>query len=107
MLPRSRRVSIKLFGEIMKKGTSYHSPHFSLKIKAGFPGASAFTVVVPKKVEKTAARRNRIKRRAMAIIRMTKDLPEGRAGIFFAKSGSYDLKTLEYKNELASLFKKI
>jgi ribonuclease P protein component len=109
MLPRSKRVSTKLFAEVLKKGKTHHSPHFSLRIvKNSEEKVSRFSVSVPKKVEKTAVKRNNVRRRALAVIEQNfKAIPAGFNGIFFAKSGAYSLTSPKLKEEISFLLKKI
>jgi ribonuclease P protein component len=109
MLPRSRRVSTNLFGNIIKKGATYHTAHFYLKaVHSGAATPSRFSIVVPKKIEKTAVKRNLIKRKSSAVLRkILSNIPQGYTGVFFAKKDSAVLSPQEYERELRILSSKL
>lgn len=72
MLPRRKRVDKGLFLLVFKKGRAFHSPHLSLKVletkKEG-----RFSVVAGKNASKSAAARNRMRRKGYALLK--KHLP--------------------------------
>ncbi len=109
MLPRTRRVSTKLFQEVLEKGKSYHSVHFSLRVAPLAPKElSRFTFSVPKKLDTRATKRNYIKRKGLALLRPHLDtLEKSLAGIFFAKTGAQEISTQEFQQEIEYLVNKI
>jgi ribonuclease P protein component len=108
MLKKARRVTGALAQDIIKKGTTKQALHFSLRVVPIGPLPSRFSFHVPKKIEKTAVRRNKIKRRGMAVVRNTiNTVPSGYAGIFFAKAQAYDLPKEIYEEEIGALLKKL
>ena len=58
MLPSKRKVTRALFKSVLEKGRSYASEHFSLRVVFLSQGLTRFAIVVPKKVEKSAVKRN-------------------------------------------------
>jgi ribonuclease P protein component len=91
MLPRRRRVSKRLFDQVMLKGTIKHGQFLYIK---AIPDPLAqspegrFAVVVPKKVAKSSVDRHELKRRIMGILGDHKAaLPAG-AWILFVKQAA-------------------
>lgn len=69
MISSQRKISRDLFKTLMEKGHSFHSESFSVRIAPLFlGGGSKFAVVVPKRIEKSAVKRNAIKRRFYRVI---------------------------------------
>jgi ribonuclease P protein component len=108
MLPKKRRVSTPLFEEIVKSGTTYHSPHLSLKIlRNTAQNVSRFSVAVPKKVEKQAVVRNSLKRSVFRYLALVVPrIPSGFTGVLFVKKGFGDLSPAERKEEVIALLQK-
>ena len=70
MIPSSRKVNKDLFGALMKKGYSYASPDFVARVFFDESLSPArFSVVVAKKLEKSAVQRNTLKRRVYSLLR--------------------------------------
>lgn len=86
------------FPVIMKRGFLVHSPHLSLK---ALKGDHFVSVVVSKKVAKTAVDRNRLKRRVRAITQLLQ-----LQGIFFTKKGAATLPFSSLKQEVEELIEK-
>jgi ribonuclease P protein component len=89
MISSKQKVGRELFKSLLEKGRSFHSENFSLRV-APLPsgGLSKFSVVVPKRIEKTAVGRNVTKRlfyRAVGGL-IPKVLPGLVCGIFLKKS---------------------
>jgi ribonuclease P protein component len=89
MISSKQKVGRELFKSLVEKGRSFHSENFSIRV-APLPsgGLSKFSVVVPKRIEKTAVGRNITKRlfyRAVGAL-MPKVLPGLICGIFLKKS---------------------
>ncbi len=110
MLSRRKKVSSRLFGEVIKRGRSLHAPHIYLKVAPlSKDGMTKFSVTIPKKIEKRATKRNLVKRRIYSVVReYIKRVPENYAGVFFAKSGireqSLEIIRLEVKQLLEKAF---
>lgn len=106
MIPKKNRISKEFFEEISKKGKNINSSLFSIKYLKNSLKNSLFSVVVSKKVSKTAVERNLIKRRYKYIINKHKNLiKQGYFIVFYIKKESKNenfsniqeefLKTLE------------
>jgi len=79
MLPKKERLSREAFNRFFSVGRRIHSPSLQL-VYSPYTTLHA-SVVVPKKVEKSAVKRNKIRRRVYDVIRnyhMTKPL----SGVF-------------------------
>jgi len=87
MLPSSQKVSRSLFKPIMLKGRRYASTSFNaIFFDSNQAGKPKFSVVVPKKVEKSAVRRNYMKRAVYSSVRgLLKGVRPGVACIIFMK----------------------
>ncbi len=108
MLPRSRRVTTPLFGEVLSKGKSFYSPHFTFRFIKGQAGLSRFSVAVSKKVAKRAVLRNRFKRRTReALKKYLSSLPVGIYGVFFVKESIEEVSFQDLITEVGGLFKKV
>src|SRR5688500_18822435 len=112
MLPSTRRVPKKLFQEVLEKGKSYHSDHFSLRIVKIEPPKteqlSRFAFSIPKKLDTRATRRNYVRRKGVAILKpLLPAIPDGWVGIFFAKPNSLSLSTEDFSKEITFLLKKV
>lgn len=66
MLPKKERLNRAAFNRFFAAGKRIHSPHLQI-VWAQHPTFHA-SVVVPKKIEKSAVGRNRIRRRIYAIL---------------------------------------
>ena len=115
-------VNRAFFDVIVRKGNTYHSPHFSLKVynapkhqprkgertPAGqSPLHSTFSFVISKKVAKHAAIRNLLKRRGRHILKNSMhDMKQPVSGIFFFKKGAEGLSFDELKEEIVTLLSK-
>lgn len=62
MLPKSFRL-LRNFATVFRKGVKISTPFFVLRAIPAFDGHPRFAVTVSKKTEKSAVRRNRIRRR--------------------------------------------
>lgn len=101
MFPKHQRINSVLFSLVFQSGKRIHSDGFFISYKQGDEYEPArFAVVIPKKVEKSAVRRNRYKRKAFHYIKKL-DLP---------KTGVYVVVYKQLKapyEELDGLFKKL
>lgn len=107
MFPRSRRITTSLFAEILAKGKSFHSPHFTFRFITGQQGASRFSVAVTKKVAKKAVLRNSFRRRTREALRKHLSLlPLGIHGVIFVKESIAKVPFQDLIKELELLVKK-
>lgn len=105
MLPRSNRISKKLFPNT-SAGKVFSNSNFSLRflIKNGSTEQFKASVVVSKKVAKTAIKRNLLRRRVYSIIQKEgSKIPKGLNLIVYAKSGSTELSFTELKQAITEL----
>lgn len=85
MLTRKRRVTTKLFQKTLKNGRSFDSTNVYLKTTKT-PGTSKITFSIPKSVEKSAVKRNKLKRKGVFLLEdVEKNLKDGFVGVFFLK----------------------
>ncbi len=76
MFSKKQRLNSVLFSLTFNQGEKVHSDGFFITYKNAKDHTPAkFTVVVPKKIEKSAVRRNKFKRKALHYIKKL-DLPE-------------------------------
>lgn len=104
MLPKEKRIPRRLWGPLIESRNYSHSTFFTLK---SAPSAQARVAVsVSKKVSKKAVVRNRVRRRAYAVIReLVGGLGEN-LYLISAKPGVDKLTSEELHRELATLLKK-
>src|SRR5690606_11148871 len=103
MLSKTKRLSRKMFTQVMEKGQVFHCPFFLLRVGLG-DGPTRFGVSVPKKVAKTAVSRNKLRRRVYSAIgRMYNSVDSDRLVVVVVK---VDTKNLDY-GTLASELEKI
>lgn len=107
MLKKSRRIPRSSFLAVLRQGKSFHSTHFSLKIKRGIAGEEdSFSFVISKKIIRTAVKRNVVKRRGYHVLRdVFGSIKKPYKGIFFVKKGAGELSFNELKKEILSLLK--
>lgn len=79
MLPKKKRLSKAAFNRFFSTGKKKHTKHF-LFVHAPHESFHA-SVVVPKKVVRTAAKRNRVRRRIYDILR-NQEKQTGATGVF-------------------------
>lgn len=103
MLPKNNRVKKELFLHIMKDGGKLNSSFFVFRFVPSQTPQFAF--VAPKSVTKLALKRNKLRRSGYNALR---SMPLKKyAGIFFYKKGAATPSTLEIKNDIEELFKKL
>lgn len=97
----------KDFDSVFKKGESFKSRSFILKITKNNLGKSRFGFIVSKKVSKKAVVRNKIKRRLRSIIKQNlKDIKKGMDVVLIILSGIEKKNFTELKEELITAFQK-
>lgn len=88
MIPKTNRINREDFEKVMKKGGFLNSSFFTLRFLKNPINSTHFSIVVAKKVAKTAVLRNKIRRRAYSILRKSeKTLKNKGFLILFAKKG--------------------
>ncbi len=105
MVPKKQRINRETFDEIMKKGRIVHSGLFSLRFLKNLEKSTHFSVVVSKKIAKTAVLRNKIRRRIYSILRKTIKNPY--FVILFTKKGVEKAKFSEVKTEIEKIAEKL
>ncbi len=107
MIPSKRKVGKHLFKAVLSKNRSFHSDHFNLKISNIGKNKAKFSVVVSKKVEKTAVNRNLTKRRVYGVCRpLIKDVVSGTVGVFFVKKSVVGIPFNDLELEVKNLISK-
>ncbi|HAE36436.1 TPA: hypothetical protein DCX66_01865 [Candidatus Nomurabacteria bacterium] len=102
MLSKKKRVTKNAFQTIMEKGNVVSGSFFILRyIKQDIP---SYAFVAPKKVAKTAVRRNSLRRKGYNILR-SYDL-KSCAGIFFYKKEALVASPIEAKKDIEFILKK-
>ena len=102
MLPKKKRVTKEIFQTIMEKGNIVSGSFFVFRyIKQDTP---QYAFVAPKKVAKTAVRRNSLRRAGYNILRLY-DL-KFNAGIFFYKKEALVSNSIEIKKDIDFILKK-
>ncbi len=108
MIPARQKVNKALFKTLMEKGRSYHSGGFSIRVFFAPNGKGAkFSVVVPKKLEKSAVKRNAAKRRVYDAARpFLKIAAPGSVSAIFIKKPPTAASLPEFTREFELIFKK-
>ncbi len=101
MLPKNRRISRKLFKEIISQKKRFSSQNFSLQVASN--DKARFAVSVSKKISKKAVVRNKIRRRVYSVI--GEFMSETKPGFYLiiAKPGAQEIKGEKLRNELKKL----
>lgn len=101
-MPRKgQRVTTKDF-RLLEGAKAHHAPHLFVLCGASDNEHARFSVVVSKKIAKTATARNRIKRRVREIVKkeILHSLSSGTLLVVHAKKGIEELSGGEILNEL-------
>ncbi len=107
MLSKKRRLSKELIKKTLRGGKSVHGQNVSLKYFAAPSKLSAFAFIISAKKIKSAAFRNKLKRRGRAIIfKILPRLKEGYSILFFFEEKSYKMKFLELEMEIKNLLQR-
>ncbi len=67
MLSRSKKLTVKQFEYVLKKGQVFHSPFFWLR-STKIDGVTKVAVICPQKVARSAVMRNQIRRKIYLIV---------------------------------------
>ena len=106
-LPKKRRLKRPFVEKALKQGKRISSRYLSLVYFENSSCLSSFAFIVPSAVSKKAVLRNRLKRRARAIVRgLLERIKEGYGVVIFFKKGSEQIKFSQIKEEIEFLFKK-
>jgi ribonuclease P protein component len=102
MLPKKKRVIKKVFQTIIKEGKTFSTPLFLFYfLKSDQP---QYAFVAPKKIFKTAVKRNKYRRIGYNVLRQ---LPiKNNTGIFFYKKQAEKATTEEIKENITFILKK-
>lgn len=90
MLAKSNRLSGRLVARVHAKGRLSRQPNLTIKSLANDTGRPRISLVVPKKVDNRATKRNRLKRQTLAFLKQ--DIRSSSVGI--------DLLVTVYSNQL-------
>ncbi len=104
MLPKKNRLTRKEVGDLFKDGKSTGSPSLALKFKTSTNKIpTKISVSVPKKIARTAVKRNLLRRQAYTVLqKIITSLPEGFMGVVIFRQSPQNIAA-----DLAHLFKKI
>ena len=104
MFPKYSRIQKGDVVKVMKEGASYHSPSFLLRVLKNPAKTTLFTVIVSKKVSKTAVSRNKNKRRVREIIKKESEkIPQGNFYAFILKKDLNKSLFSDIQNEAKEL----
>lgn len=108
MIPSSRKVGKDFFQVLTSKGRSYTSPSFKAKVFLdGSAKPAKFSITVAKKLEKSAVKRNFLKRRAYALLRpFLETAKPGSYTALFIQKGFSAKSPLFLKEEIESFLRK-
>ncbi len=98
-----KRVTKKLFNEIIKNGKKFSGSFFNFRYIYN-TNISKYAIVVPKKNTKKAVDRNKYKRRGYYILRII--LPLKGVGIFIYKKNGLKASFQEIKKDIFYILKK-
>ena len=102
MLPKKKRVTKNVFQNIMDKGNVVSGSFFILRyIRQDIP---QYAIVAPKKIAKTAVKRNSLRRKGYNLLRLY-DL-KSHAGIFFYKKEALVASPIDIKKDIEFILKK-
>lgn len=104
MLKKSRRIARHDFPGPRSGGFTYQGEHLSLRHIPKNVEKSTFSVVISKKVAKTAPDRHRFKRRIYEIVAKKPHIPSG-LYVFYAKKGATELAFKQLVQEVGMLLK--
>lgn len=105
-MEKSRRVTKKIFNKVLKTGKIYNQPFSSLYILLS-QNKSRVACVVPKKVERSAVIRNKLRRRGYHTLhKILKSNNKPFLGILFIKNGAKKLPYKLFEKDIEDLLKK-
>ena len=107
MIPKKSRINREDFEKMMKMGRLCNGGLFSLRFLKNTGKSTHFSVVVSKKVAKTAVSRNKIRRRAYSLLRKAFKNSENPYFLaLFAKKGVEKATFSEVEGEVLVLLEK-
>ena len=109
MIPSNRKVGKELFKTLLKSGRTCQSESFFVRtsLNSKLPD-SKFSVVVSKKIEKTAVGRNFFKRTLYSILAsFLKRVKNGTVCVFFVKKNIIGRNRLQLETETSNVLKKL
>lgn len=105
MLAERQRLSRAELADAMKTGKRVHGTLFSCSLKKVLGDGKA-SVVVSKKIAKTAVARNRVRRRVYAVLRERALIPHSTHCVLFLKLGAMTAEREVMAKEFERLLKK-
>lgn len=112
MLAKKNRISRALFDTLLKSGVSFHSQNLSFRVQKTPNELPKFSFVVSKKISKSAATRNILRRRGYSVLQdilgceIKEKMNNSVIGAFFYKKGAEKLGFTELRGEIEFLLKK-
>jgi ribonuclease P protein component len=107
MALKRRRISKKLFDQVLRGGNVLHSPHFTFRFLKNEENCYTIGVVASKKVARKAVGRNKLKRRGYeATYRLQDQIKSSFIGILFVKKGLDEIPFQDVVVELETVLKK-
>ena len=108
MLPRSQRLSVAYFNQVMEKGRVTHSPLFLLRfLKTDSAGQTRIAAVAPQKIFKKAVQRNKLRRQMYEAVRpLYADVRPQLHVVIFAKAIAATADQATLKKEIKDIFVK-
>ncbi len=109
MLPQKNRLKLNRdFSKIFKTGHSYYGRFVGVKVKKNETNNNRFAVVVSVKINKSAVKRNLIKRKIKEILtEINKDCIKSYDCVIITLSDLNEKDFKEVKNEIFKIFKKL
>lgn len=108
MFPKYSRIQKGDVLSVIKEGASYHSPSFLLKLLKNPQKTTLFSVIVSKKISKTAVSRNKNKRRVREIIKKEANkIPLGCFCVIILKKDLNKSLFKDIQNEINILLAKV
>ncbi len=107
MIPKINRINRENFEKVMKKGGFLNSSLFSLRFLKNPEKITHLSVVVAKKVAKTAVLRNKIRRRGYSVLqKSTKESKNPYFIILFGKKGAEIANLADTSTDIRKLLEK-
>ena len=104
MFVRRQRIKKKVFEDIILNSKAVYGSCLYIKYKGNSLPYPRFAVVVPKKVERSALKRNAIKRKLRAIIlKNEKAIPKSLDVVFFTKNTNKEC----FEDDILNIVKKL
>lgn len=103
MFLKKKKVTKKLFEQIMKNGVVFYGSFFVFRVFVNLD-TPQYAFVAPKNIAKTAVARNKLRRRGYGALREFS--VKNSQGIFFYKKNTTNIPFIEIKKDINFLLKK-